>query len=82
MWRTLFSLALMAQVQNLAHGDEPFRLEDAVDAPDWLTLKGEARVRYESLEGQFRAGREGSDQLLLFRTQFCHSGCCTFLFHL
>lgn len=70
MWRTLFSLALMAQAQSLAHGDEPFRLEDAVGAPDWLTLKGEARMRYESLEGQFRAGREGSDQLLLFRTLF------------
>ncbi len=70
MWRTLFSLALLAQVQSLAHGDEPFRLEDAVEAPDWLTLTGETRVRYESLEGQFRAGREGSDQLLLFRTLF------------
>lgn len=68
MWRTLFSLALMAQVQSLGHGDEPFRLQDAVEAPDWLTLKGEARMRYESLDGQFRAGLEGSDQLLLLRT--------------
>jgi len=51
-----------------AGAEEPFRLESEVKAPDWLTLKGEARVRYESLDGQFRAGRDGSDQLLLLRT--------------
>ena len=33
-----------------------------------ISLSGEARVRYETLDGQFRANGQGGDQLLLFRT--------------
>ena len=36
-------------------------------APSWLSVSGEARVRYETLEGQFRAGGNGGDQLLALR---------------
>lgn len=35
-----------------------------------LKTQGEARVRYETLDNQFRGGRDGDDQLLLFRTLF------------
>ena len=38
--------------------------------PEWLSLQGETRVRYETLQNQFRANRDGSDQLLLFRSLF------------
>ena len=68
MRRILWAFALMAHICSVAEAEEAFRLRDAVDTPAWLTLKGETRVRYETLQGQFRAGGEGGDQLLLFRS--------------
>ncbi|CAN0599137.1 unnamed protein product, partial [Laminaria digitata] len=68
MRRILWAFALMAHICSVAEAEEAFRLKDAVDTPAWLTLKGETRVRYETLQGQFRADGEGGDQLLLFRS--------------
>ncbi|WP_300391382.1 alginate export family protein [Henriciella sp.] len=68
MLRPILALALGAALSGAAAAEDAFRLETAVDAPDWLVLKGESRMRYESLEGQFRAGRKGADQLLAFRS--------------
>ncbi len=42
----------------------PFQLGTALGTPNWLTLGGSYRVRYETLEGAFRKGQVGSDQML------------------
>jgi hypothetical protein len=68
MKHALFVCLLLGSFAGISSAQEPFRLEEAVDAPSWLTLEGETRARYETLDGQFRAGGHGSDQLLLFRT--------------
>ncbi len=46
----------------------PWRLNEAFSLPDWFQLSGSTRVRYETLDGQFRSAYEGGDQQLAFRT--------------
>lgn len=35
---------------------------------EWFSLHGEARIRYETVDGQFRAGGKGGDQAIAMRT--------------
>lgn len=46
---------------------EPWRLDDALDTPDWLNLSGSYRLRYEWLDNPFRVINSGSDELLVSR---------------
>jgi len=63
---SLLLIALAAGVQ--AEDDQPWRLSSALGLPSWLTVSGSHRTRYESLDGQFRAGGGGSNQLISLRT--------------
>ncbi len=63
----LVTLASVCAITN-ALGESVPQESDTPALPEWLSVSGESRIRYESLDGQFRADRTGSDQLLLFRT--------------
>ena len=62
-------LALPINVPAAADG-MPWRLHEALSAPAWLEIGGAYRARYESLQGRFRVGASGSDQILVERMLF------------
>lgn len=65
-------LTILAFVQGwgAAHANEPVRLGDELGTPDWLSLGGSYRIRYETLDNPFRAGLEGSTGILVQRLLF------------
>jgi hypothetical protein len=69
-----FLLLLVVSMLNITSGshvyaaEQPWSLNSALDTPEWLTISGQHRTRYETLDEQFRADGNGDDQILVFRT--------------
>ena len=47
---------------------KPWRGSDVLGLPAWFQLSGHHRLRYETLEGQFRTNRQGNEHILVLRT--------------
>ncbi len=63
----LAALSAPALAQEIAK-ETPWRLGDALGAPDWLRISGSIRPRYETLGATFLAGRTGGDELTSLQT--------------
>jgi hypothetical protein len=62
------SLLICCASLTVNAADTPWRLGPSLGLPSNLSLTGQHRMRYETLDGQFRNGRAGGDQALMFRT--------------
>ncbi|MEW6444379.1 MAG: alginate export family protein [bacterium] len=64
----IFAWAACLAAAGNAEAAEPWRLQSTLGLPEWLSLGVEQRTRYETVGNQFRAGGEGGDQVIAFRT--------------
>ena len=64
----LLGIVLLSLGGLSAAKEEPWRLDSAFNLSPRVSLSGTHRSRYETLNNQFRAGREGGDQVFAFRT--------------
>lgn len=62
------SILLICLSSSALAESQAWSLNKVLNTPDWLSISGSHRVRYETLDEQFRAGGNGDDQILVFRT--------------
>lgn len=48
--------------------EQPWRVNNSFTLPSWLSISGQHRARFETVDKQFRRGGNGDDQILVFRT--------------
>lgn len=74
--KKLFVLIICVLSAGNLHADTdniPWRLNGALNIPDWFSLSGSHRTRFESLDEQYRGTRNGGDQVIVFRTNILAS---------
>jgi hypothetical protein len=59
---------ILTPLDTKAETRQPWRIDQALATPAWLSLTGTHRLRFESLDSQFRRLEPGSDQMLVIRT--------------
>jgi alginate export protein len=64
----LFPKPYVYKDKEIANTKPRFTLNQSGALPDWLSLAVQHRIRYETLNSQFRSGTTGSDQALSLRT--------------
>jgi hypothetical protein len=60
-------MSLSAGTAVAADQPKAWRLGSALSAPNWFSIGGSYRVRYETLDNPYRAGASGSDEILVER---------------
>jgi len=69
--KTLFILSFSVLLGVNSYADtnnKPWRLDNALNFPGWLSISGSHRTRFENLDEQYRGTRNGGDQAIVFRT--------------
>ena len=67
-FRSLFFLPFLIVCNSIAYADfNAPSLNNVLSLPEWLSISGSSRVRIEALDEQFRVGRGGDDQILIFQ---------------
>jgi hypothetical protein len=61
------AMGLAAGAAAAADQPKPWRLGTALSAPEWFSISGTYRIRYETLDNPYRAGTDGSDEILVER---------------
>jgi hypothetical protein len=64
---TLFLLLAVSSPAITHAKDEPWRIDSALATPEWLSITGSFRLRYEYMENTFRVVGPAQDELLVSR---------------
>lgn len=64
----LGSLLVVATAAAAPASADPWRLDEALQTPEWFRVSGEQRTRYEGLANQFRPGLDRNAEAIALRT--------------